>query len=47
MTEIEPTITRVLSNDKPTLIEVVCDDKQYMIQPLEEMKEENEQFTTS
>lgn len=47
VSEIEPIINKVLADDKPTLIEVVCDDKQYMIQPLEEMKEENEQFTTS
>ena len=37
--ELESSIKNVLSNDKPTLIEVVCDSNQYMIEPIREMEE--------
>lgn len=33
---IKPTMEKVLSNDRPTIIEVVCDDSQYMIVPTKE-----------
>lgn len=35
--ELETKIRKVLENDKPTLVEVVCDSNQYMIQPLKEL----------
>ena len=34
--EIEKTFKRVLKDELPTIIEVVCDDSQYMIQPTKE-----------
>ena len=34
--EIKAVMNKVFLNDRPTIIEVVCDDSQYMIQPLKE-----------
>ena len=34
--DLEPKIKKVLSTNKPTLVEVVCDSNQYMIQPTKE-----------
>lgn len=34
--EIEEKFTNCLSNDKPTIIEVVCDSSQYMVEPTRE-----------
>ena len=33
---LEEKLIKALSNDKPTIIEIVCDDSQYMIQPTKE-----------
>ena len=38
--EIKPVMKRIFANQRPTLIEVVCDDSQYMIQPVKEIKED-------
>jgi len=34
--DIKPIMNKVMSNNRPTIIEVVCDDSQYMIQPTKE-----------
>ena len=34
--DIKPIMKKVMSNNRPTIIEVVCDDSQYMIQPTKE-----------
>ena len=34
--EIETIMSRVIDNDAPTIVEVVCDDSQYMVQPTKE-----------
>ena len=34
--EIDNGIKKVLDNDRPTLIEIICDSKQHMIQPFQE-----------
>lgn len=36
--ELDQKINKVLSNNNPTLIEVVCDSNQYMVQPLKEIE---------
>ena len=37
--EIDQKIDKVLDNAKPTLIEVICDPKQNMIQPFDEISD--------
>ncbi len=37
VTNIDDGIKKVLSNDKPTLIEILCDSNQHMIQPFQEI----------
>ena len=35
--EIEPVMSRVMDDNAPTIVEVVCDDSQYMVQPTKEI----------
>ena len=35
--DLDEGIKKVLSDDMPTLVEIICDSKQYMIQPFQEI----------